>query len=415
MPCATFKGHAPSSRFLLIVVALALGATLSPEPAKAQFVCVGNATGALVPLATADGDGATAAGSTSNFACGTSADASGGFSSNTATGFTANASGDFSSNTATGHTTDASGAGSSNTATGNTANASGFISANTATGVSANASGDLSVNTATGGSANASGGTVVNPSQNWAGGALSNASGTGSFNTATGSSALAFGDGSNNVAIGNAANASGTGTTNTAVGGSSVATGTNSTAIGQSANATFSNSSAFGGNATVTRADQMVLGTTGNTYTAPGITSAASLAAQSGPVQVVTSDASGNLGTAEFVFDSAPIFDELDALAGELAGVADQIAGLDERADEIEMGVAIAMALEDPDLAGAESFGIKLNYGNFEGADALGLTAAGVLARDVLGGRNRVTLSGGIGWGLEKSTVGGRVGAQLTW
>jgi hypothetical protein len=152
----------------------------------------------------------------------------------------------------------------------------------------------------------------------------------------------------------------------------------------------------------------MVLGTTSNTYTVPGITSAASLAAQSGPVLFVTSDASGNLATAASVFDPGPIFDEL-------AGLADQIAGLDERADEIEAGVAIAMALEDPDLAGTESFGIKLNYGNFEGADALGLTVAGVLARNVLGARNRLTLSGGVGWGLEESTIGGRVGAQLTW
>ena len=68
-----------------------LAASLSAQsPAQAQFVCVGNATGALVPPGTADGDGATATG-IGAVACGTGTVANGASSSafgsnNTVTG-----------------------------------------------------------------------------------------------------------------------------------------------------------------------------------------------------------------------------------------------------------------------------------------------------------------------------------------
>ena len=79
-----------------------------------------------------------------------------------------------------------------------------------------------------------------------------------------------------------------------------VATGVNATAIGPTANATFANSTAVGTGATTTRANQVVLDTAGNTYTMPGIASAASLGAQSGPTAFVTTDANGNLATSSF-------------------------------------------------------------------------------------------------------------------
>src|SRR4030095_13674659 len=74
-----------------LLAATALGAMLAvvlggaPDD-RAQFVCVGNADGAPVPPATADGGGATAAGSGLNSACGPGADASGIGSRNTAIG-----------------------------------------------------------------------------------------------------------------------------------------------------------------------------------------------------------------------------------------------------------------------------------------------------------------------------------------
>jgi trimeric autotransporter adhesin len=82
-----------------------------------------------------------------------------------------------------------------------------------------------------------------------------------------------------------------------AFGDGTTATGPNSAALGVNANATFANSTAVGTGATTTRANQQSFGTAANTYTLAGITSGASKAAQSGPIQIVTSDANGNLAT----------------------------------------------------------------------------------------------------------------------
>ena len=48
-----------------------------------------------------------------------------------------------------------------------------------------------------------------------------------------------------------------------------------------------------------------MIGTSSNTYTTPGITTNASIAAQSGPLSVVTTDANGNL--AQVLVSSLPV------------------------------------------------------------------------------------------------------------
>lgn len=117
------------------------GITLVSQPAAAQFVCVGNATGATVGPATADGGlpGANAAGSGENVACGTSANASSttNIASNSAFGYNANASGTNAFNTALGSSSLAIGDGGSLVAIGVNANASGTNADSTAVGSSA--------------------------------------------------------------------------------------------------------------------------------------------------------------------------------------------------------------------------------------------------------------------------------------
>jgi trimeric autotransporter adhesin len=76
-----------------------------------------------------------------------------------------------------------------------------------------------------------------------------------------------------------------------------VATGADATAVGYGSSAAYANSTAIGGGATTTRAGQVMIGTAANTYTMPGVTSAASRAAQSGPTRVLTTDAAGNIAT----------------------------------------------------------------------------------------------------------------------
>ncbi len=89
--------------------------------------------------------------------------------------------------------------------------------------------------------------------------------------------------------------------------------------------------------------------------------------------------------------------------------------GVRDRIDENSEGVAIALALQNPDLVGNETFGMAVNWGGFDSSNAIGIAATGVLAHDLLGGGDRLAIAGGVGFGLDKDTVGGRVGAQLTW
>lgn len=111
-----------------------------------------------------------------------------------------------------------------------------------------------------------------------------------------------------------------------------------------------------------------------------------------------------------------------DANANNINSNANDIAELQDdgrrqrrQIDENSEGVAMALALKMPDFVADESFGIRLGYGNFEGTDALGLSVAGVIGRNVAGPGSRLTVHGGVGRGLSKKTVGVTVGGQLTW
>lgn len=93
----------------------------------------------------------------------------------------------------------------------------------------------------------------------------------------------------------------------------------------------------------------------------------------------------------------------------------DELRPINNRLNEQAEQAAISNALEDPDLVGAENFGLRMNWGGIEGENALGLSAAAVLGRNVLGHNDRLAVSGAVGLGLQHDQVGGRVGAQLTW
>lgn len=202
------------------------------------------------------------------------------------------------------------------------------------------------------------------------------------------------------VAVGESSNASGD--RSVAIGKGAQATGNFSTAIGNGADTNdFAASTAIGVGAQALAANQMVFGRATETYTMPGITSGLSKARQSGPLEVVTSDANGNLAS-----DGGSIFRELDQLDG-------QVNRLSRDIDTVESGVAIAMSAVGPDLTGVERFGLSLNWGGFEGASAIGGGGTAVIYR---GESSRLAVTGGIGVGVSgDNAVGGRAGGQLTW
>ena len=142
-------------------------------------------------------------------------------------------------------------------------------------------------------------------------------------------------------------------------------TGLNATAIGPGASATFENSTAIGNGAVATRDNQVVIGTASNTYTAPGITSAASRAAQSGPVQVVTTDANGNLAS-----DGGAVFNNINILNSNVNILNSQMARINQNLDQLNRdvkrldgGVAMAMALGGVYLPEHQKFAIHTNVG----------------------------------------------------
>jgi hypothetical protein len=202
--------------------------------------------------------------------------------------------------------------------------------------------------------------------------------------------------GANTVISKNSANSSAFGAGVTIEGNSanSMALGAGTLVGANASGAVAMGTDSAGNGAVATLENQFMLGTSNHTYTAPGITSNLSRSRQSGPLEVVTSDANGNLAT-----DGGALFRRLD--------------NFDQDVDRLESGVAIAMSAVGPDLTGAERFGLSLNWGGFEGASAIGGGATAVVWR---GNGSRFALTGGIGVGLEgEDAVGGRAGGQWTW
>lgn len=257
------------------------------------------------------------------------------------------------------------------------------------------------------------GGAVASGSQSTAVGVAASA---GDLGTAVGSNASAVGlngtavgfltsaVGSNSVAIGSSATAAGV--AGTSVGANAQAGGVNSLAIGSGSSAAFSNSTAIGNGAVATRSGQQMFGAATNTYTMAGITSAASAAAQTGTRQVVTSDANGNLATSSLAGLGI-------ASSSDIGLLQSQIDGLVQRDRQLASGIAISMALAQPMLQSGQTVGVRVGWGNFGGSNAVGVSAAGVLARGFAGPTTSLVVDAGVGF--SSSQTGGRVGVTLGW
>jgi hypothetical protein len=230
---------------------------------------------------------------------------------------------------------------------------------------------------------------------NTATGTGANSNGTLSNNVAVGAAADARGFESANVAVGFQSKASGDGTANTAVGTFANATGFNSSAFGFRATATFDNSIAIGTGATTTRPNQVAVGTASNTYTLAGITSAASLSAQTGPTKVVTTDAFGNLAAASFSPQDVTTLQQ-------------NVGILQTQIKQSFEGTAIAIALGGAVLPADKKFAISTNWGNFRGQNAVGVAAQYRLT-------DHAVANVGVGGGFAQGGVGSRAGVTFAW
>ncbi len=184
----------------------------------------------------------------------------------------------------------------------------------------------------------------------------------------------------------------------------------NSTAIGANTSVQHDHSTAIGADAKSTRNHQVTLGTGGDTIRAPGIASEKSKERQSGPLEVVTTDASGNLAS-----DGGYTFNELNAHSATLqshsatlnahsALLSQHTAKLEEHAK----GLAIAMSLPDAWIEANKRFAIAGSIGGFGDETALGF--AGILRLDDVW-----SVNGKLGADTDFSEFGWTVGARASW
>ncbi len=192
------------------------------------------------------------------------------------------------------------------------------------------------------------------------------------------------GTGANSTAAGTGAIASGNNAT--ALGDNAQASGEGSLALGADASAAYDGSTAIGASAETSRENQMALGTQATTYTAAGIASAQSQAAQGEIVGVITTDAQGNLASdggalqaqvtsnqQELAVNTAAIALNEQAIAAQ----SQQLASFDlrlenfglalgeqgRRLNRVENGLAAATAIPDAYLDSTESYAISGGFG----------------------------------------------------
>ena len=300
--------------------------------------------------------------------------------------------------------------GNRNTANGNFAGREVFGSNNTASGYNSGNDVDGDDNTASG----LASGNDVTGNANTASGLASGQNVDGDANAAYGSRAGQNVTGDNNIAFGTNAGSGIDGdrtrvVRHDGVGTNALASADGAIAMGLNASAAHSNSAAFGNDATTTRANQQVFGTAANTYTMGGITSDASKTAQGAPTHLVTSNTGGDL--------AAYTFAELGlASSGDVSNLQSQINGLGRRDRELTEGIAAVAALAQPMLLPGQHFAMRAGWGSYDDANAVGFSAAGVVASNLLSqGRGTLTLDGGVGFGTSQGEVAGRAGASFGW
>jgi hypothetical protein len=79
-------------------------------------------------------------------------------------------------------------------------------------------------------------------------------------------------------------------------------------------------------------------------------------------------------------------------------------------------GIAASAALAQPVILPGQHFAMRAGWGGYDGSSAVGVSAAGVLANNVLRqGAGTVTLDGGVGFGTDEGEVVGRGGVSFGW
>ena len=170
------------------------------------------------------------------------------------------------------------------------------------------------------------------------------------------------------------------------------ASGVRSTAVGEAATAGGLNSIAIGNQASAASDNQIALGGAGQLQ--------ASTTSQSGNTNIVTTDANGTLGTSVSV-DSLATSRQFNDLRSEYNRQEDRL-------DEAEDGIAMALSLETPVIPSGKRYAMSFGTGYYNSSSALSTSFAGRLS-------DSMTISAGAGVGLDTGKVGARGGVTFAW
>jgi len=86
---------------------------------------------------------------------------------------------------------------------------------------------------------------------------------------------------------------------------------------------------------------------------------------------------------------------------------------VDKQANKGFEGTAIALAISQPVFLPGQTFAMRAGWGDYEGQNAFGLSAAGVIAHNVFGYGSTLALDGGVGVGGNYGGVAGKAGLTL--
>jgi hypothetical protein len=150
----------------------------------------------------------------------------------------------------------------------------------------------------------------------------------------------------------------------------------------------------------------MAFGTASNTYRMPGITSAASLAAQSGPTAFVATDANDNLAATNFGPQNIGNLNASVAALQQNAAVLQE--NLQHGLNQAYEGTAIAIAMSGSALPDNKRFAVTSNWGNFRGTNAMSFIAQARVS-------DNIVANAGFASGFQYGGIGTRAGLTFAW
>ncbi len=159
-------------------------------------------------------------------------------------------------------------------------------------------------------------------------------------------------------------------------------------------NSTFNGNTQTNGNAAVTGNAKV-----GGSLTVTGQTTVNDLAVNPGSTVSMGGNEVQNVGTPIFGTDAAnKAYVDLT---------------VNKARNQAYEGTAVALAISQPVFLPGQSFAIRGGYGEFEGQNAAGFSAAGVIARDMFGYGSTVSVDAGVGVGTNYNGVGAKAGVTL--